>query len=264
MDSFCRWVAKHQKTVYYGLALLLGVLIAVLMLYFDLPALLGFALGITGVHAIAFSVAFCCGRFQEQTRKIMTEQCDPYPFLNELRTQLSYDNLPFHNAALRINFAAALHNTGSTQAALDVMRQIPLAQKKSASPALKAIYCNNLATYLQVLEDSPAAEDAYRQFRALAAEKKADKYLKKYSPSLVPMAEVEQLYRQGEYTAALERSRAIPVNSAYDRVHNTFLQARCSIALGDPDTARQALRFVIDHGNRLAVVDRAKALLDTL
>ena len=263
MDSISRWIAKHQQIVYFTTCGVLGVLLAMMKTRFGLPFFPTILPVIAIVYIVALSIVSCGVRFQEHARKIMVEQCDPYPFLKEVQTQLSYSNFPFYEILLRINLANALYNTGATQAALDVMNRIPVEKKRSLKPHVKAMYYNNLASYLQDLGNISAAEDAYRKYAELA-DGKARKALMKHYPNLPPMAEAGHLYRMGEYAAAMEKCRAVVPATAYIRVSLAMLNARCAADLGDTEAARRELQFVLDNGNRLAVVDRAKALLETL
>lgn len=263
MDSFCRWVAGHVKAARTVLSVLLGALIAMFILFFDLPYPLAFVLVLVFSYLIVAWLSTCGGRFQKRALVQMTQQCDPYPFLHELQTQLSYGYTPGYEASMRLNLATALHNTGATGVALDVMKQIPIEKKGLARAITKALYYNNLATYLGELGDAAGAEEAYRKFRAVA-DGKAKKVLAKYYPHLTTMAEAGQMFRRGEFAAALENCRSVPLKSPYDRVENALFRARCSIGLGDLDAAREDLCFVIENGNKLAAVDKARELLDSL
>ena len=263
MDSFCRWVASHHKFARTALGALLGALIAMLILVFDLPYVLAFVLILVCSYLVLVVLYACGGRFQKRAAAQMTGQCDPYPFLHELQTQLSYGYTPGYDASLRLNLATALHNTGATAVALDVMKRIPIEKKGMARALTKALYYNNLAAFLGETGDASGAEAAYRKFRELA-DGKAKKVLMKYYPHLSPMAEAGQLFRQEQYAAALEKCRGVPWTTLYDQVEKALFRARCSIGLGDHDSAREALRFVIENGNKLAAVDKARELLDSL
>ncbi len=263
MDSFCRWVASHHKPVRTVLSVLLGLGIATLILRFDFPYLLAFLLIIPCSVLLVTALVSCGGRFLNRALRIMMDQCDPYPFLHELQTQLSYGYAPGYELTLRLNLATALYNTGSAQVALNVMKLIPIEKTGRATSLIKAMYYNNLTTFSSQMGDNAGAEDAYEKFLELA-NGMAKKALEKHYPQLMPLAEAGHLYRMGEYAAALEKCRSVPLNTAYDRVSNACFRARCAIALEDQDTARRELNYVIAHGNKLAMVQDAWAMLKKL
>lgn len=263
MDTFCRWVARHIKAVRSVASVFLGAVIAMLILIFDLPYPLAFVLILVCSYVMLTVLYACGGRFQKRALAYMMEQCDPYPFLRELQTQLSYGYTPGYEAIMRLNLATALHNTGATGVALDVIKHIPIEKKGLARAITKALYYNNLATFLGETGDADGADAAYRKFRALA-DGKAMKVLSKYYPHLSTMAEAGQLFRHRDYGAALEKCRSVPLKTPYDQVENALFRARCSIGLGDHAAAREDLRIVIENGNKLAAVDKARELLKEL
>lgn len=263
MDSVCRWIASHYKSVRTILSMLLGGGLGMLILCFDLPIWLVFLLIYPCSVLLLTALTACGGRFQNRALKIMTEQCDPYPYLQELQTQLSYGYPSGIEIILRLNLATALHNTGSTQVGVNVMKLIPIEKKGRARSVTKAMYYNNLATFLSKTGDAAGAEEAYRKFRELS-DGKAKKVLEKHYPHLTPLAEAGYLYTIGEYAAALEKCRGIPLKSAYDRVSIASFRAKCCIALDDPDSARRELNYVIANGNRLALVNDAWEMLKKL
>ena len=263
MDSVCRWIARHHKLTRTILSLLLGLCIAMVHLCLDVPFLLAILLIYPCSILLVTALTACGGRFQNRALKIMTEQCDPYPYLQELQTQLSYDYPPGIEIIVRLNLATALHNTGSTQVGVNVMKLIPIEEKGRARSVTKAMYYNNLATFLSHSGDAAGAEEAYRKFLELA-DGKAKKVLQKRYPHLRTLAEAGHLYATGEYAAALEKCRGIPPKSAYDRVSIASFRAKCCIALDDPDSARRELNYVIANGNRLALVNDAWEMLKKL
>lgn len=263
MDSFCRWVASHHKPVRTVLSVLLGLGIATLILRFDFPYLLAFLLIYPCSVLLVTALVSCGGRFQNRALRIMMDQCDPYPFLHELQTQLSYGYAPGYEMMLRLNLATALYNTGSAQVALNVMKLIPIEKKGRTNRLMKAMYYNNLTTFSSQMGDTAGAEDAYEKFLELA-NGKAKKALEKHYPQLMPLAEADHLYRIGEVRTALAKARTATEKTVMDRVTHAWFRAKCAIALEDYDTARRELNYVIAHGNKLAMVQDSWAMLKKL
>ena len=76
---------------------------------------------------------------------------------------------------------------------------------------------------------------------------------------------IEVCLLDGDYAGAAEYlSRQAPPVDLYQQVNRAYQIARVEQAQGNPAAARFQLEFVVQHGNRLAVVDKAKAMLAAL
>ena len=260
MDPFFRWMARNQKVMRICLAWILGTCLGILRLKTQMSWILLIPLLLWGVILLSTFVNYCYLRFQKRTMQIFYEQCDPYPFLDEIRTQFSYKLPPLHDTSLRINLAMALHNTGETQTAIDVMKNIQVDNKKAINSFSKVIYYNNLSVFYMETGDFAASEEAYRQFLELFT-KLHRKAFEKQCNDMIVSAEAEHLYRVGQYAEALEMVKSAQLTTAHARVDGALFRAKCCIALGDQNTARQELNYVIDNGNKLAAVDKAWKML---
>lgn len=260
MDIFFRWIEKHHKFVRACLALILGVGLGILRIKTDMSWILLIGLLLWGSILVSVVSTYPLMRFQRRALKILTEQCDPFPLLKEMQDQVSHGYAQPLDTVLRIDLAVALFNCGSEQTALDVMRLIPVETTKKLSPIHKALYYYNLAFFRMETGDFEGSEEAYRRFGEIAVGKVRKAFMKKY-PEIFEMSEAEHLYRMGDYAAALEKARRIRHKSASAKVGGALFCARCAIALGDRNAARQDLNFVIENGNRLSEVDKAWKLL---
>ena len=260
MDPFFRWIARHHNVMRQFLALILGTLLGILRLKTQMSWLLLIPLLLWGVVLISMLVNYSYLRFQKRTMQIFYEQCDPYPFLEEIRAQFSYKLPRIHDTSLRINLAMALHNTGETQTAIDVMKNIQVDNKKAINSLSKVICYNNLSVFYMETGEFAASEEAYRQFRELLS-KLHRKAFEKHCNDMIVSAEAEHLYRVGQYADALEMVKSAQLTTAHARVDGALFRGKCCIALGDQNTARQELNYVIDNGKMLAAVDRAWELL---
>lgn len=263
MDQFYRFVAAHRRGVTAVVMVLLCALVFVLELYFDPSLGVLYLLTFLFGFPLIFGVTLCSVKLQNRALKVMVDSCDPYPYLEEMQTRLSYRNSPLQDILLRIDLAMALYNTGSTQVALNVMRNIPIDSKKAANPVIQAIYYNNLAALLAQTGDYAGAEEAWSKF-AVLVKGKAKKAFDRHYPFIVILSEADHLYRTGEYAAALEKARLSTPKTAMERVEAAHFRAKCAIALEDHDTARRELNYVIANGNKLAVVSDAWEMLKKL
>ena len=263
MDTVLRWMVRHQKAVRLMLAVLYGAGLGALRICWDLPLGLMIALVVLGSATLILASTYPMICLQKRALKIMTDECDPRPFLAEMQTMVSYGLSQPLDTVMRMDLATALHNSGSAQAALDVMAHISVEGNRKLNPIYKALYYNNLAFFRMEAGDFEDAEEAYRRFRELAVGGVL-KALTKSSDETVAMTEAEHLYRLGDYAAALESARQIRHKTASGKVDGALFRARCAMALGDQTMARTELNYVIEHGNYLAAVDKARDLLKNL
>ena len=263
METVLRWMVRHQRAVRVFLALIYGLVLGALRIRWELPLDMMLALIILGSATLVLVSTYPMIYLQKRALKIMTDQCDPRPFLAEMQTMVSSGLSKSMDAVLRMDLATALHNSGSAQAALDVMAHISVEGNRKLAPVYKALYYNNLAYFRMEAGDFDGAEEAYGRFRELAVGGVL-KMLTKNSDETVAMTEAEHLYRLGDYAAALENARQIRHKTAIGKVDGALFRARCALALGDQTMARMELNYVIEHGNYLAAVDKARELLKDL
>ena len=263
MDTVLRWMVRHQRAFRVLLALIYGLVLGALRIQMDVPLALMIVLIIFGSVVLVLASSHPLIYFHKRALKIMTDECDPRPFLAEMQTMVSYGLSQPLDTVMRMDLATALHNSGSAQAALDVMAHISVEGNKKLNPIYKALYYNNLAFFRMEADDFAGAEEAYRRFRELARGGIL-KALTKSSDETVAMTEAEHLYRLGDYAAALENARQIRHKTASGKVDGALFRARCALALGDQTMARTELNYVIEHGNYLAAVDKARELLKDL
>ena len=263
MDFFFRWLASHNKALRTTLAVLLGAGLGILRIRTDMPLILLIALLLWGAILVSYVGIYPLIRFQKRAMTIFTDQCDPYPFLQEMQTQVSYKLPEALNTVLRIDLAMALYKTGSVQTALNVMANIPIEGKKRVNPIHKAIYYNNLAFFRMESGDYSGAEEAYRCFLELV-NSKSGKGMRKRLADTIAMGEVEHLYRMGDYAAAFEKVQRIHPPKLASQVETALIRSKCAIALEDQTSAREALNFVIEKGNKLISVAKARELLKEL
>ena len=263
MEKAYRFVCAHRRGISSLGGLLIGCVLAALGLFFDAPFLPLVLLAFVLVTILSVGIGQCSSRLLVSASKMLLDRCDPYPYQEELRTQLSYGYGLQLDTLLRVDFAMTLHHTGAHETAMNVMKNIPIDKKKAAQPVIQAIYYNNLAAFLTHAGDYAGAEPAWERFRELADGKARAPMTRHYAATRI-LAEAHHLYRIGEVRTALEKARTATEKTAMDRVTHAWFRAKCAIALEDQDTARRELNYVIAHGNKLAMVQDAWAMLKKL
>ena len=245
-----------------GLSILLGIVLGYLFVFIELSRPVELVLIFVWATAMVILVNNCGASLQNKALKILNEQCDPYPFLEETLVQLSYRNSPQMELALKINHALALRQCGEYQRSWEILHTIHIDKSAAFSPMMKAVYYNNLTDILTCMGRYDEAEIWYRKTVQIINDlpKRAGAQL--YHARDLAIA--EHFYRIGEYQPALERHSALEVKNALSAVEAAMFRARCAVALNDREMARKELEYVIAHGNRLYFVTEAREMLEKL
>ena len=78
------------------------------------------------------------------------------------------------------------------------------------------------------------------------------------------LSQAEVLYREGEHIQALRQAAGIKCTTKRQLLDTALLAAKCHISLEEPEMAREKLNYIVEHGNKLHIVEEAKVLLETL
>lgn len=261
MEKIIRFIAKNRYIMSMLCGIIVGCTVGALGALNDLPLGVSISIGLVFVIPVTFLITGCGPILQNRALKIMNENCDPYPFLEETRIQLSYPGNRASEILVKMNHAMALRCVGEYEQSWLILNAIHI-DKYHYSPVAKAVYYNNLTDILTLLGRNEEAEVWYRKTVQVINDlpPKARKKLE----TARDLAIAEHFYRIGEYETALERRDAVTPANALARVENAIFRARCFLALEDRESARRELEYVIANGNRLHFVTEARSILDTI
>lgn len=263
MKTIQRWIADHPGPS----KLIMAVMITVFCFIFLDPNVFSFGIRYLLIFLMLFSGYTFIGtmpdKLMHEPLEKLEQQCDPYPFLEEMERQMKNVKDNFQGQLTKINYAMALVQTGQNQKALDTLEAINIDQHPTASPFAKFIYYNNLCDVMTRMERFGEANAWYEKART-TYEALPDNKLKQKMDRTVQMNEIEYLYRDGDYAAALRKLSRIPCNTQRSLMEAALLAARCNIGLEEYDKAREKLQYVINNGNKLHAAVTARELLDTL
>lgn len=263
MKRIYRWIANHSRLSKFIMAFSITLLCYVALdpntFSFGSRFLITFSLLFSGY----LSINTMPERLMREPLDILEQQCDPYPFLEEMERQMPLIQDNFQGQLTTINYAMALAQTGQNEKALEVLESINIDRFPTASPFAKFVYCNNLCDVMMRMERFNEADIWYRKARDIYQDLPNNK-LKQRFDRTAQMNEIEALYREQEYPTALRKLSRIPCQTQRALMDAALLAARCNLGLAEYDKAREKLQYVIDHGNRLACVDGAKNLLEKL
>ena len=262
MEKFNRWAAKHAwAAIAIGcvccFAALSGLAIAqVFPKALITPCLVLFAV-IWGVWVLTRANALLRPSLQKLNTRL-----DPYPMLEETKTQLDYPGYKHFVVARQMNYALALHFTGQHDSAYEQLASIPIESLPRAQALLKATYYNNLMAVCLAQDYFAEAETAYENMLRHFGGIKSN--TQKASMTYTVETKRAQLhFCRREYEQAIALVDKEPINPLL-QVGNAFFRARIYLAMGDVENAETELEYVVQHGNRLYYVTEAQALLDKI
>ena len=186
--------------------------------------------------------------------------CDPYPLVQECDDQLSYVKNKGNRQMLTINRAAALIALDYNADALASLEALNI-DEPYCLPLWRYCYYHNLAS---------AALACGEREKALVYRQKADQtaatITKKKEKDVVQRSTYDWLtelcLQDGDYAGAAHHlSYQTAAENPYQSVHRAFSIARIEMGCGNLANARLQLEFVMQYGNRLAMVAKAAALL---
>ena len=190
----------------------------------------------------------------------MHNSCDPYPLLQESDTQLSYVKSKRDRQPIIVNRAAALIALGHNEEALASLEALNI-DEPYCLPLWRYCYYNNIASVALACGQREKAM-VYRQ----KADQTAATITKPKEKALVQMTTYDWLTElcllDGDYQgAATYLSYQAPPENTYQQVNRAYLIGCVEKGFGNLANARFQLEFVVQYGNRLAVVARAADLL---
>ena len=228
------------------------------------PSIIGFYVigGLTLLCSLRLGAAYG-GKLTNPQIKTMHEQCDPYPLLTECEDQLSYVRNRLDRQTLVINRSAALCAMDRDADGLAALEALNI-DDPYCLPMWRYCYYNNAAT---------AALACDQREKAMVYRQKADQTaaaITNLKQQAVVQASTndwltEVCLLDGDYQgAAAHLARQAPPTDLYQQVNRAYQIARVEKAQGNLTVARFQLEFVVQKGNRLAVVDKAKTLLEDM
>lgn len=262
MQSIRRWMAKN-RTLAKVLACTSMVTCYSSLLLLDVPLWIVLIIDLFMVFYFSVWVDVSIGKLVQPAIQMMNEQCDPYPLLEETARQMHYGYKGTMEQTNIINHACALRNCGQYQQALDLLLGINIDRNSGTLPAAKFVYYNNLSDLMTLMCYYAEAEVWYQKQVQIFGDMPENK-IKKSLRQTMESATASAWFRRGEYAKAQAALNAMQPKELSHQVGNALLYARCCIAQGYPEGARQPLQFVLDNGNRFFAVQEARDLLSKL
>ena len=263
MKSFYRWISEHPG--------LCKILLLLLLLAFSFYAATLESVSFLTVYLIDLLIWFIAGRFiatvplkllQEPLHQL-DQQGDPYPLMEELNAQLSRKFDGTQRQLLEMYRALTLRECGQPYKALETLENINIDKFPGTSPVVKYMYYHNLADLCYLQDRKDEGRIWVRKYRQIYNDLPAGKG-KQELASAYEMMECEVLYHEGDLEEALKKVSWLKLTDLRMVLDGAMLAAKCHIALGEPEKAREKLQYILDHGNKLHIVQEATEILETL
>lgn len=262
MEQWNRWMAKHPRIA----GMLIGVAMVVIgkwWLWMGVPKWLTYPF--LGVALIVFALwAGAAGaRLLKKPIEYLKEQCDPYPYLEEINVQREYPGNGTAKQLRDIDYAMTLRCIGEYALSYELLMQINIDKYGGMIPAYKVIYYNNLMDICTLMGKYPEAvvwyEKLLQLFHDLKPGKQKERLRKTVDSNLAGYH-----FCKGEYDRALYALSLAKPENMNERIENAMMYARTYLAMGEREKAKKPLQFVAENGNKLYFAKEAKMLLEKI
>lgn len=186
--------------------------------------------------------------------------CDPEPTMREAEHQLATAKDNVYRMLLLINYYTMQSALGLYEKARDGLNAVNLDQSPTAPPYLKFVYYNNLSSVYDNLGQNEDAELHYQTAAQLYRTLKP-KYQKVFRISMDLLHAQACIRNRTDLDRALQLLDRMSATNENQRVCRAFTRAQVLLLKNEPEQARVHLNYVIDHGNKLALVPEARELL---
>lgn len=193
--------------------------------------------------------------------KVMNEQCDPYPLLEETDRQLLYVKSRSDRNLLSLNRCAALMEAGYFDGALTELERINI-DDPTAPLQWRYVYYHNLTlTALSCGQEEKAQvyyHKAMQQFDA--ANDQLKEKMRDHRTSLTAAVHLSH----SEYEQAASLLAPQNPDTLLARVHRAYSLGRIALAQNNPTIARVHLEYVVNNSGRTYLVPAARKLLEEM
>jgi len=259
MEKLNRFVAKYVWIVYWAWVICLVILWGVAVW-----------LGMSQVVATFLLVGFVWlgarwifTRDQALRSKlwaILAEECDPYPLLNELKVQLSYQGTKSMKLTRMMDYATVLSDIGDEEQSYAIKASVKDDIARTDSFVGHAIYSHNMSVACMKLgkwqEMEYWHEKMMEAIQRMPSEKQRQAHYKQIEGYFV-----RYHYSRQAYEKSLEILDGMKPRDLRQAVANAMNYARNYRAMGDIEKAKEKLTFVVENGNKLYAVQEARQML---
>lgn len=259
MEKLYRWMAKHPRIS----ATLVGVLVGCVggwWLSVGVPGWLTYPFILFAATVVVLWTGTAGVKLLRKPSQCLKEQCNPYPYLEEINIQREYPGNDIKKQLRDIDYAMTLRCIGEYELSYALLTQMNIDKHGGMIPAYKVIYYNNLMDLCALMGKHREAVVWYEKLLQLFNDLKPGKQ-KEQLRKTVESNRSTYHFCKGEYEQALRvLGQAKPENLS-DRIENAMMYGRTYLAMGETEKAVKPLTFVAENGNKLYFATEARELL---
>lgn len=263
MNKLTGFAIRNSKLLTVIATLIWFTLLTAVAVFFE------FSYIICGLIAISLSFASklfferICSFVIKSAYKKLTDKCDPYPFLAVIDKLIEFDFSPEYTRALMIDRTATLTVAGRINEAYTELKNIDIDELPENYYVSKVMYYNNLMDYATRLGMFEEADRYYEKALQLYCDME-DCTAKEKMAYTFKCGEYMAAFRKGDHKKAVELLNSVETEFLYTKVDKAMFSAKCYIALGETEKAREALDFVMKNANKTYLGKEAEELLKSL
>ena len=259
MEKVYRWIAKHQVASRILNAIIWGCLGGYLI-RLGMTNWVGLLLACLMLSVCSIYLANTDLLLQKKPLEHLKDQCDPYPFLEEMQTQQSYPGSDIAKQLRTINYAMALRCVGHYDQAYTLLRGINIDKNAGMLPSAKVTYYNNLMDLCELMGKYQEAVIWYEKTAQIFNDMRPGKQ-KEQLRRAIEVNRATYHFCNGEYELALRCLGQDKPKNLSERIENAMMYGRTYLAMGETERAKKPLQFVAENGNKLYCATEARELL---
>lgn len=262
MEKIFRFAVRRPVLIKVLLTLFPVLPLAVILAGTNISDLLRYEVIFLLVFLIFLSVNLSVKFLMDPKVRALNRNCDPIPLLEITGFLLTCRQPPAYRIAASMNHALALRDLGHCDEALKIMESIDWSRPRRIPPMVKFVYFHNSADMMDHLGRTEEADALHAQ--AMQTYTALPRRARSVLEISTRFARASAHCRHGEFSDAVSVLQDLVCTNPRQQVERGMLLARCAIALGQPQQAEEWLRYVMEHGNRLHVVQEARSILENM
>ncbi|MBE6978212.1 MAG: hypothetical protein E7438_06195 [Ruminococcaceae bacterium] len=257
MEKFNRFVTKYVRILYFASC---AVMIALGTVLTNQNVGLGLIVMYGGILLCSWFLRGRMNALIKEPLRMYLEECDPEPYREEMQKQKGYGGFKAMEINRQLGETTAMIDLGQYQQAYMLLLPMEQAIMARRDRGTQMAYCGQMGIACRKLGMDREAEDWIRKSKEVFGKIKNRK-IKQQFADILRAQDAWIFCRQGQYDPARQLlDQSVPQNMR-NRVRLAMNYAGLYLSQGENDLAKQALRFVAEHGNKLYIATQARQML---
>lgn len=202
----------------------------------------------------------CMNALIKEPLRLYLEECDPEPYRQEMQKQKTYGGLKAIKMDRLLGETTAMIDLGQYRQVYALLAPMQRDMMALRNRGVQLAYCGQMGIVCRKLEMDREAEEWIRRSKEIFGKLK-DRKTRKQFADILRAQDAWMFCRQGQYSPALQLLDQSTPQNMRNRVRLAMNYAALYIAQEEPEKAKQALRFVTEHGNKLYIANQARQML---